>query len=66
MIAAHLRRFNQSHQWDVPQVLPIGGFLMSAPHLHHSDKILGWRGFREVREFREFREIKDTANIALP
>ena len=44
---------------------------MSAPHLHHSDKKLVWRGFREVREirgireFREFREIKDAANMVL-
>ena len=41
MIVAHLRRFNQIHQWDVPQVLPIGGFFMSATHLYHSDKKLG-------------------------
>jgi hypothetical protein len=38
VIVAHLRRFNQNHQWDVRQVLPIGGFFMSATHLHHSDK----------------------------
>ena len=41
VIAAHLRRFNQNPEWDVRQVLPIRGFLMSAQHLHHSDKVCG-------------------------
>ena len=50
VIVAHLRRFNQIHQWDVPQVLPIGGFFMSAPHLYHSDKKLGrGGGLRKLR-----------------
>ena len=50
VIVAHLRRFNQIHQWDVPQVLPIGGFFMSATHLYHSDKKLGrGGGLRKLR-----------------
>ena len=61
MIAAHLRRFNQNPEWDVRQVLPIRGFLMSAPHLHHSDKKLDVAPImvviREFKEFKEFREF---------
>jgi hypothetical protein len=38
VIAAHLRRFNQSPEWNVRRVLSIQGFFMSSPHLHHSDK----------------------------
>ena len=34
----HLRRFNQSHQWGVRQVLPILAIFMSRPHLAPSDK----------------------------
>ena len=72
MIAAHLRRFNQNPEWDVRQVLPIRGFLMSAPHLHHSDKKLDVglimvviREFKEFREF-SFKHSKFTKFIKLP
>ena len=61
VIAALLRRFNQNHQWDVRKVLPIGGFFMSSPHLHHSDKKFRCKAkngmFREIKEIREYRVL---------
>ena len=57
MIVAHLRRFNQNRQWDVREVLPIGGFFMSAVHLHHSDKKLRGLIMVVIRVFKEFKEL---------
>ena len=60
---AHLRRFNQNHQWDVRQVLPIGGFFMSAVHLHHSDKKLGCGATERCNESDESDESDENDKL---
>ena len=56
MIATHLRHFNRRRQWDVRQVLPIDGFLMSAPHLRHSDDKLHGVIATHLRHFNRRRQ----------
>ena len=55
--------------WLLCWVLPIQGFFMSAPHLHHSDKKIPFVKlgavvlFNEFREFREFREFSEFSKL---
>ena len=63
MIVAHLRRFNQKPEWNVPQVLSIQAFFMSSPHLHHSDDKFGCGGWGAYKEIKEIKEIKDIREI---
>ena len=49
-----------SHQWDVRQVLPIGGFFAERKHLTPSDKKLGLALGKVFFETTETTETKET------
>jgi hypothetical protein len=54
--SCNLRRFNQSPEWNVHQVLSIRGFFMSAPHLTTFDKKLFLTKSCNLRRFNQTLE----------